>query len=213
MKDATKRISLFLQRYPQVYHVSLCSNPRTVVELGLLSAAGILNLLELPTSLRKPLQESQRKAITRLSHPVHGLFFLNDQIPLAPAALDRCLQGSTVTEWYEELNHRIFFWLSRSRVDRFAAARKAISPARTLFVLNTEQLLGTQPESFDLCHFNSGSAIRKAVPRSLASFQSLAVYPLVERARQYGWKRAAVELSTRRNQLVIQNAIERIETL
>jgi hypothetical protein len=43
--------------------------------------------------------------------------------------------------------------------------------------------------------------------------ESLAVYPLAERARQRGWKRAAVELSIRRDHLTIRSAVEQIEAL
>jgi len=208
-----KRIALFLARYPQLYHVSLCSDSETVLRLGLLSAASVLDSVGASASLRKTLQQSQRKSVIHVSHPVHGALFLNDQLPLPASALVRCLIGITPAQWYEELNQRIFFWLSRSQAERFAAVRKTLLPPKTLFVLNTEKLLRGQAESFDLCAFNSGNAMRKPVPRSVASFQSLAVYPLAERARQRGWKRAAVELSIRRDHLTIRNAVEQIEAL
>jgi hypothetical protein len=141
-----KRIALFLARYPQLYHVSLCSDSETVLRLGLLSAASVLDSVGASASLRKTLQQSQRKSVIHVSHPVHGALFLNDQLPLPASVLVR-------------------------------------------------------------------NAMRKPVPRSVASFQSLAVYPLAERARQRGWKRAAVELSIRRDHLTIRSAVEQIEAL
>ena len=133
-----KRIALFLARYPQLYHVSLCSDSETVLRLGLLSAASVLDSVGASASLRKTLQQSQRKSVIHVSHPVHGALFLNDQLPLPASALVRCLIGITPAQWYEELNQRIFFWLSRSQAERFAAVRKTLLPPKTLFVLVLE---------------------------------------------------------------------------
>ena len=109
-----QRMECFLSLFPYAYHVSLCPNPRTIRSVGLLSAAGLLDQCELPTSVRDRLLNAQRRT-TELLGTQFGPALLNDQIPLPAKALEKCLLGMSPPECYVELSERTFFFLSEKK--------------------------------------------------------------------------------------------------
>jgi hypothetical protein len=105
------------------------------------------------------------------------------------------------------LSERIFFFVSEKKARAFAQARAVKLPARTLLILDTAKLTNGGEDSWDLCAFNSGNAMRKPVLRDRESFQKISQYPLLERKRKFGIERAVSEMSTRRRHLDIANAL------
>ncbi len=203
-----ERIEYFFRTYPFAFHVSLCPDPCTIVSRGLLSAAGLLDACALPEVKRERLLRTQRKVVEPIQ-TAFGLVLLNDQAPLPAIALQKCLTGMHVSDWYAELSERIFFFLSEDKARAFAKVRENKLPVRTLFVFGTEVLTQAAGYDLDLCSFNSGNAMRKPVRRDRSSFQHISRYPLRERRRQYGMAGAAAEMSTRRRQLDIAAALVR----
>jgi hypothetical protein len=58
-----------------------------------------------------------------LRHPVFGQAVVRDQKPMDNRGLERCLQDElTPVEWYQMLNARVFFWLTRERLLRLLRA-------------------------------------------------------------------------------------------
>ena len=212
MRQVQTALDSFFDHFPRVFHVSLCPQSSTIESSGLFSAAGLLARSALSIEERGHILASQRKT-TVILHTDFGETVLNDQIPLPAKALLRCLNGISPEDWYVEMNERIFFFLNEDKARNFAKVRADKLPARTLLCLNTEKLIAGSETDFELCAFNSGNAMRKPVRRDRDSFQTIAKYPLAERARKYGWNHAVSELSIRRRNLNIAKALEAVVAL
>lgn len=194
------REQLFLQKYPDAFHVSLCADPNHVLTHGLNSAAGLLRFL--PDASSAETLVTQRRSMLSVEAP-WGRAHINDQKPLPRSGLLRCLVGLTPEQWYEELNRRIFFFVTRRAAERFAMVRATEMPARSIFVLDMHRMVETLGERLELSPINTGAAIRRASPRSRSTFQRIADYPLEQRGRAVGWSGAVAEMSVRAERLDI----------
>jgi hypothetical protein len=212
MREKQSALSSFFEHYPRVFHVSLCPRSSTIKSAGLFSAAGLLACSALSSEEREHILFSQRKT-TLILQTDFGETVLNDQFPLPAKALLRCLNGISPQDWYAEMNERIFFFLNEDKARSFGSVRADKLPARTLLCLNSKNLIAGLEDDFELCAFNSGNAMRRAVRRDRNSFQTIDKYPLIERARKYGWHHAVSELSIRRRSLSISHALESVMTL
>lgn len=90
---------------------------------GLLSTSALLDLLEVDGDRRERIESARRPESVTITHPVYGAAFIRDQIPLREGRLEQCLVGLMPSEWYRELNRRVFFWLDEERVGRLLRGR------------------------------------------------------------------------------------------
>jgi hypothetical protein len=189
-------LTMFVRHYPLTFHVSLCPVPDLLLSNGLFSAAGLLELTASSEEQCKILLESQRQTTLRVLTGF-GPAIINDQLPLPDKALAGCLTGMLPREWCKELNERFFFFLTQERALQFARVQMSKLPQKILVTLSTERLIRGREDAFELCHFNSGNALRKAAPRGRNSFIPIASYPLAERITKFGRARAVAEMSIR----------------
>ena len=89
----------FAQDYPTLFHISLARNVEQVMEHGLLSTSALLDLCELQGEPRFQIEGRQRPRTVRISHFAHGEFLINDQAPMNPAALLKCLTDLSPEQW------------------------------------------------------------------------------------------------------------------
>lgn len=191
---AKNRIELFLSRFPQLYHVSLCKRPSDILDNGFSSAAELIRRFGCADS-ESPLC-SQRKQPVEIAAP-WGSVTLNDQKPLPRAGLLRCLEGLSPEDWYAELNERIFFFPHRKAAERFASVRTSAMPERTIFAVDSRELYELGGARLELSAINTGNAMRRPAKRSRATFQPIEEYPLELSIRSRGWRRAVAEVSVR----------------
>lgn len=172
----------------RAYHLTLASNLASIERRGLLSATalrahpdvGALRTTDPGPSL------AYRAAREMLAPGVT----LNDQAPMPPAALARCLVGIAPSEWYALLDGRVFFWLDPDRVIRFR--RAARTTAQVLLVVDVATLLARYGGRAALTPINTGSARRRPAPRGRATFVA------VDAWRTSAWASEADGLGTRR---------------
>jgi hypothetical protein len=116
---------------------------------------------------------------------VQGTAVVRDQIPLHPGKLAACLQDdTTVPEFLELLNRRVFFWLQEVRLERLFGARAYRDREHLVITIDTARLLEhVGDDGVTLSRINTGSTVFKAAPRSRHTFKSIAAYPHPARVR------------------------------
>jgi hypothetical protein len=143
----------------------------------------------------------------------HGddLFLVRDQSPLKH--LDACLHpGVTAQDFLDALNGRVFFWLSRDRVQRLLDARASRGRDHLLLELDTAALLADHGHEVELSPYNTGSTHVPTAPRRGPDvFVPLHLYPFDEWARRRGSRgEAAVELTV---PYAVPRAMRYVETV
>jgi hypothetical protein len=96
--------------------------------------------------------------------------------------LQRTLSGMDLTRWYETLNGRVFFWLTRERLDRLRDARPYRTRPHDILTIDTAALLRSHGKQVELAHLNTGAVHRGAkYPRGAGTFRPIGGYPWRER--------------------------------
>ncbi len=148
----------------RVYHLVEASNWPSVQSHGLLSTCELFRLIEVPMAARVRISTTQRLQLTALSADVA----IRDQLPMPPAALEKCLVGMTPAQWYEVLNQMVFFWCDRERLNRQLKACRG--RPQVVLTLDTKRLVARHADRVALTPFNTGNARRKPAIRGWATF-------------------------------------------
>ena len=100
---------------------------------------------------------------------------IRDQRPMPPAALVRCLDvGLDPAAWYALVNAKVFFWLSRERLDRHRAA--CGSRPQIVMAIDLPALLERHGTRAYVTPFNVGNARRHAAKRGRRTFVPIEMY-------------------------------------
>ena len=134
------------------------------------------------------------------SIPINGAglpgAIIRDQKPMSDAALIKCLEdGITPTQWYQTLNHKVFFWLSRERLRRLLGAKAYRAEPQVVITLRAESLVDEHQNEILLSPINSGSTIMKPQPRGENTFLPISDYPFDEWRKKRSRKTAVAELT------------------
>lgn len=171
------RVDDLIRLYPQVFHMSADGSWPSIARHGLLSTAALLEKWEVADPLRAELVAPRRDDSRVLEHPVHGTAVLRDQKPIHEPSLAEALDGMSPTDWYTELNSRVFFFLQERRLLDLLGARSYRNHAHTVITLDTSELVRRYQPSIELCSINSGFAQRHSkARRGVETFQSIAEY-------------------------------------
>ena len=187
-----------LKNYPRLYHMAEDASWESVVEHGLLSTTELLDLYEFEGEERRKLESERRPESVKISRDGLPAAVVRDQKPMTRSALEKCLtDGTTPEEWFETLNARVFFWLSKDRLQGLLGARAYRDKPQTVITLNTASLVGAHRDIITLSPINSGATIYNPVPRGRSTFMSIADFPFDDRrkVKKKALKDAVVELT------------------
>lgn len=161
--------SLLIEKHPVLYHMAEPGTWPSIREHGLLSTEALLVRLGASTA--------ERHSILR-SHRPHRITFggiaIRDQRPMNHN-LRRCLpERISVEQWFEFLNHKVFFWTTKQRLDRF---RKAYAMKRQLIIeVPTSHVVEMYRARIALCPINSGATRMPSHFRSFDTFQPISSF-------------------------------------
>lgn len=167
----------------------------SVRQRGLLSTTALLDLFEIHGEERLAIESQHRPESIVLEHPTYGRVIIRDQKPMRESSLRQCLINMTPREWYEFLNRRTFFWMTRERLLTLLAAKAYRDRVHCVLTVDTSRLVAMHADRIRLSPINSGSTIYKPQPRGESTFFSLDDYPFEERKRRRGVKNAIAEMS------------------
>jgi len=187
--------SEFVETYPQVFHMAEYGTWETIRALGLLSTSALLDLCEVTGDRRTEIESCRRPHAVLIEHPMHGQITIRDQIPMREKSLSACLEGLTPREWYELLNHKVFFWASRDRLLTLLKARAYRNRPHLVLTIDAALLIERYLDRIALSAINSGSTIFTPQPRGLRTFQPLHLFPFSRLSKKRGAKKAVAEVA------------------
>lgn len=199
------------RRFPVLFHMAEAGSWPSIRKHGLLSTAALVDLFEIQGEHRRALVSSHRPECVPISHERLGTALLRDQKPMDDRGLRRCLRdGLTPRQWYEILNDKVFFWVTRERLERLLAARAYRDRRQTILEVRTSALVDRHGASVLLSPMNSGCTKPFPHPRGTDTFRPLAEYPFDERARK-NRREPIVEVTVTRGVPDIRDLVLRVE--
>jgi hypothetical protein len=205
-------VDTFVARYPLVWHMAEAGSWPSIRDRGLLSTAALLDLFEVTGDQRERLESARRSKAETITHPEHGRAVIRDNIPLLEKVLQRTLVGMTPREWYETLNGRVFFWVSKERLERLRTASAYAGRTHDILTVDTAALLADHVEEVTLSPMNSGATHPGATyTRGVGTFAALAEYPWEDRLKA-NKKEPVVELAVRYAVPEIAKYVTAVET-
>jgi len=148
----------------------------SIQKRGLLSTSAILDLFEKNGEERCQIESNWRPKSITIEHPVHGKTVIRDQAPMPPEDLKKCLIGISVQEWYELINSKIFFWVTKNRLNNFLNAINYRNKSHTVLTISTQDLLSNYINAITLTDINTGFTYHGG-PRGKHTFRSVKEFP------------------------------------
>jgi hypothetical protein len=174
-----------LRHFPRLWHMAEDGSFDSIRTHGLLSTSALLDLYGTEGDDRKTLESTRRPQSVRISKPGLPDATVRDQKPMTEAALKKCLPSNlTAAAWFEILNGRTFFWLSRERLRGLLAARAYRKRPQTVLTVDTASLLKAHRQNVELSPLNSGATLYVPQPRDRNTFRSIDDYPFEERLKK-----------------------------
>lgn len=171
-------IEHFISKYPRLYHMAEAGSWASIEQNGLLSTSALLDLFEVTGRERFAIESQWRPQSITIAHHLHGKAVIRDQKPMPPDSLERVLVDTTPQQWYEFLNGKSFFWVTKERLKRLLGARYYRAKLHDVITVDTALLLKRHLGRVTLSPFNSGvSAFGPEYPRSPSTFKTIQRYP------------------------------------
>lgn len=177
---------------PKLYHMAERGAWAGIKKHGLLSTSALLDLFGVQGADRKKIESERRLDIVKITDPIYGTASIRDQKPMDDAGLRRALPSHILpSDWYEFLNKKVFFWLSKDRFDRLTLARAYRGKKHEVLVLDSHKLVKAYFSKIWLSPINSGATIGAPQPRDYDTFARIKEY---DYAKQRLRREKAVEL-------------------
>ena len=181
---------------PHLYHMAERGAWEGIKRHGLLSTSSLLDLYGITGAERFAIESTRRDTIVQINAPGLARAGIRDQLPMDDVGLRRCLP-STISpqQWYEFLNRKVFFWLTKDRLGRMSNARAYRDAEHEVLVLDARRIVAAFSESIWLCPINSGCTKPMPAQRSYSSLTRIADYPYQYWRRRRRRGERVVELS------------------
>ena len=185
-----------IRLYPRLWHMAEDESWPSIRKHGLLSTSSLLDLYEYEGEARAELESKRRPESVLIVADGLPHAVVRDQKPMTSSALMKCLtDGTTPERWFEMLNERVFFWLSKERLHTLLGARAYRGRPQTVLTLETASLVAANRDRVRLSPINSGATIYNPTPRGQGTFLPIADYPFAERRKTRQLQNAVVELT------------------
>jgi hypothetical protein len=163
---------------PVLFHMAECGSWPSIRKHGLLCTTALLSLTGMEGEERFLIESARRKESVVIEHGQHGRLVIRDNKPMDDRGLMRCLQdGLNPRDWYELLNARVFFWMSRQRLDGLLCAGAYADEQHDVLQLDTRRVVQDYRTQITLSPINSGCTKPMPHPRGLNTFQNIDNYP------------------------------------
>jgi hypothetical protein len=187
-----------VQHFPRLWHMAEDGSFESIKAHGLLSTSSLLNLYGINGADRAALESRRRPESVTISKDGLPDAIVRDQKPMTESALKKCLADDiTPEQWFEILNDRAFFWLSRERLRGLLGARAYRGRPQTVLTVDTASLLNSHRDRVELSPLNSGATIYNPQPRGRDTFRSVEDYAFDDRRKTRPVDKSVVELVVR----------------
>jgi hypothetical protein len=187
-----------IQYFPRLWHMAEDGSFESIRTHGLLSTSSLLDLYGMDGDARVALESCRRPESVIITREGLPNAIVRDQKPMTESALQKCLADDvSPEEWFEILNERAFFWLSRERLRGLLGARAYRGRPQTVLTVDTASLLNAHRDRIELSPLNSGATIYNPQPRGRNTFLPVADYPFDDRRKTRPVDKSVVELVVR----------------
>ena len=163
---------------PTLFHMAERGSWGSIGERGLLSTSALLDLYGVSGAEREAIESMRRSASIPLNATGLPRAVVRDQLPMDDKGLLRCLPGHMAPrDWYELLNSKVFFWLTRDRLHTLTSASTYLDTSHDVIEVDTRSLIEAHRERIWFCPMNSGSTKPYPHPRDESTFLRIADYP------------------------------------
>lgn len=167
-----------LRDCPTLFHMAEAGSWPNIRQYGLLSTSSLMDLLGVSGDTRRRIVSMRRPESVIFEGSQYGRVVVRDNKPMDDAGLKRALDGSiTPTEWYELLNSRVFFWLTRERLVRLLSAGSYVGQEHDVLELDAASIVSDYRGTIEFCPINSGATKPMPAPRGRSTFQKIDSYP------------------------------------
>lgn len=171
------RTADFTRLYPESFHMTADGTWPSIRRNGLLSAEAVVDRWNVSPQDRAGLLSKRRDESHVLTHKTLGTAVLRDQLPIHEPSLAEVLDDMSVSQWYEQLNSRVFLFPHRSRMLELLSARSYKKDVHTVITIDTAALVDAYEADIELCAINSGFARpHSKARRGSKTFQSIAEF-------------------------------------
>ena len=204
-----------IRLYPELLHVAADDSWPQITRHGLLSPAALVTRWGVKQGAPQAAILGRRRRESRvLEHPEYGTAVLRHQKALHEPSLDDSLDDMTVSEWYDLLNDRVFFFVQRNRMNAVLGAPLYRDDAHTVITVNTTSLVAAYEDEIELSAINSGYAQRHSTePRGRETFRSIDEFQHPSRAHAPTKTQDIAELTVRRGVRDVRDHIVRVERM
>lgn len=162
---------------PVLYHMAERGSWASIRTHGLLSTSALLDLFDVTGTERERVESCRRPEPVTITRKGIGSAVIRDQKPMDDAGLQRCLQdGLTPRRWYEILNARVFFWLTRARLLRLLTARAYRDAEHEVLEVDAASLVAAYKDRITLASINTGATKPMPAPRGKATIVGIPHY-------------------------------------
>ncbi|MCA1506667.1 hypothetical protein I6F23_22575 [Bradyrhizobium sp. NBAIM02] len=162
---------------------------------GLLSTSALLDHFEICGDQRMVIEAQRRPKSVTLETVRIGRAVVRDQFPMDDKGLLRCLQdGLTPRDWYQLLNGKVFFWLTRDRLLRLLNAGNYRLEEHDVLEIDAARLVGAYRDKIWLSPMNSGCTKPIPHPRGKDTFMRISDYPYSDWSKKRKRGERVVEL-------------------
>lgn len=167
-------------RYPQLFHVAFAAGWEGILRNGLWSAEELTRLLGWPQQQREKWLARRRQEVGGFEDEQLGRVTFRDHKAIPKAGLGYALVGVSESEWYRELNRRVYFYVDRADADGLVAA---YSEEQVILTVDTERLVRACEDRVAVATINTGYALRRPARRGLDTFTAIRDFPADRAAR------------------------------
>lgn len=163
---------------PSLYHMAERGAWPSIQKHGLLSTSALLDLYGVSGQDRYTIEATRRPACIPIDAEGLPTAVIRDQIPMDDQGLIRGLPAHiTPQDWYELLNRKVFFWLTRDRLLRLTGAKAYKEKEHDVLELDTRSLVEAYYDQILLCPINSGCTKPYPAKRDYNTFLPIDEYP------------------------------------
>lgn len=164
-------------RYPLLYHMAEDGTWPSIQTHGLLSTLALVDRFGPEPDVRNDTLQRVRSQSITLHNPALGSVVIRDQKPLKFLA-ECLLPGTSPQQFLDALNSRVFFWLTKERLQRLLGAKLYRDKQHTVLQVDTRQLMARYGDTVELAPYNTGSMhVPTAPPRGSDVFVPIDSYP------------------------------------
>lgn len=171
-------IEKLINLYPRLYHMAEKDTWQSIKDRGLMSTTAVLDHFDIDGDDRSPYESTQRREKMEVVEGAPGSIVLRDQKPMPEERLRTALQdGITPQQWYEIINHKVFFWATQTRLHTLLNARDYRTLEHDVLTIDAESFIRSHQDRIWLCHMNSGNTWPIPHVRGANTFRRILDYP------------------------------------